>query len=213
MIGMMLRTSPQFEQALAETGIAASPAFSELSAQATVEAKTHRGFGPECFSTTKQTLSFDGQQASPSAMLSVFFRAPVHTGGGRERIGGSGVVFLTKATKGSQAWAFLKSFWHSQWPLALLAVGKLSRSRQSVVLQSAQVRPSSQAAAFCKVLPSGQGQTYWPVRPNCSAVNNPIIRAIARILSHRIAAQGFPLRGFLRFSKLFHHHKGLAYVQ
>ena len=129
---MMLRTSSPFEQSLADMRSSRSRRYASFAARATFWAKTHHGSSHECFSITNRDPSFDGQQASPSAMLSVAF----------------------------------------------------------------QVAAASRAGQLGE--------------PN---VGKPLIRATALKFSHRTAVQGFSLRGILRFSNLFHYHKGPEYVQ
>lgn len=210
---MLLRISSPFEQGLADMCAYAPQRFAGVVVHATVESKTHRGLGPECFSTTKQTLSYDGQQASPSALLSVSFRADAKSRREGELNRGSGVVFITKTIRGSRSWVFLKSFWHSRHRQVLRLAEIISPNRPLVAQLSALVPLSLPAVACCKAQPSVRAQTSLHARPNWSAVSKLSTGVSASIITHCIAASGSALRGILRFSNLFHYHKGPEYVQ
>lgn len=204
---MMLRTTPEIEQGLADRDPALTLRFAAAHSLPTVRVKMRHGFVPECVSTTKQTPSFDGQQASPSAALPVLF------GFGQCRAPGSGAVLHNRTYKRSQAWAYPRSFSHSDWPAHSARAEKQSRSKASAALPSAREQLSLSAAVSCKGQPLAQGQTCLPARRKSSAAGNLTSGPWAPFNSNAFPVQAHGPRGVLRFSQLFHHHKGPEYVQ
>ncbi len=208
---MILRNPHPFKRAMAENGLLAIARFARGDFAGSVMSATIRGFDLVRISPFIYTLSYDGQQASPSATLSVLFWR--NTEQGRERYNHvSDVVSVNKRNKGPQAWVFPKSYSHSQLQQDLLLVGTQWVIKPLAVLQSVQVRRFLPAAVCCKVQQLVQGQTSLPAKPKWSAADNLNTGANAPITSYANALLAPCQRIVLRFNNLFHHQKGPAYV-
>mgnify|MGYP006135599347 CR=1 FL=1 len=206
---MMLRTNPEFERGLADMRGCVTLGYAGAAPQRRVIQKMRHGFVPECVSTTKQTPSFDGQQASPSAALPVLFGCVPR----RAQASHRGAVLNNRTYKRSQAWAYPNSFSHSDWRALSARAATQSPSKALAALPSVQVQRSSLAVASCKGRPLAQGQTCSPARPNSSAAGNLTSGPSGPSNSNASPVQAFGPRGVLRFLQLFHHHKGPEYVQ
>lgn len=206
MIGVLSRKNSTSERSLAETGAVRRSRFADGSGCHMLGKATRRRHASVGSLPYYHIPSSDGQSASPSAVLPVFFRERLWQG--REPIARFGVYPVKCNNQGTVSWVPLKSFLRSllqrlSWPVVIL-----SAIRQSVVLPLVQVLQLLQAEAWDRVLPSVRAQTSLRVRPAWfSATDLTTPKSTVEDTS-----QAARLRGVLRFHTLSNHHKGPAHV-
>lgn len=210
MTGMMSRMPSLFEQTSADARFCATQPYAQPEFRARVVNVTRQS---TCFvrsSSHNDTPSFDGQLASPSARLPVlFWRGAAQ---GREPDGRFGVVHVNNVSKGLTSWVIPNLFLHWLRLRVCLPAATLWANKRLAAALSAQVRRPSPAVASLRVPPSVLRATLLPVRQIWSIATDLTIGLRPNtILQHKHHAGSRP-RGVLRFTNLFHHHKGPAYV-
>ena len=207
---MMSRTPSRFEQTLADPRPCGWEGYAQPGFLARVVRVTRQS---TCFvrsSSHHDSPSCDGQLARSPARLPVFFwwRCAQR----REPVGHFGVVRMNNNSKGSTSWVIQKSLLQSLrlwvFPLAVIRLA----NRHWAAASSVQVLRLSPAAASGRAQQLARRATWLPARPIWSLATD-LTKGLRPDTSlqheHHAASRQ---RGVLRFSNLFHHHKGPAYV-
>jgi hypothetical protein len=210
MTGMMSRTPFGFEQTLADPHLCATQGYAQQSFLARVVRVTRQSICFVCSSSHNDAPSCDGQLASSPARLPVFFWQRYAQR--REPVGHFGVVHLNNSLKGSTSWVIPKSLLHSLRLRVCPPAATLWASKHWAGVSSAPALQLSRAGALRRarlsapLATSSLAKLIWLIATDLIAG----LRPLKKLQQQHHA--GLRLRGVLRFTNLFHHHKGPAYV-